>query len=215
MIDCPTRWNSTLLMIERLLEIRFHVETLFTDNKWDSLVPSQWTRLENLATLLQPFAQHTNLLQSDAMSLSNVVPAILDLECHLEQTTEYKGIAQVMLQSLQRRCAKVLDPTKQDFELIPSAACLADPTVAKCLITPAPAHKSRMHLLHTAARQYLIQCCQHQLLQQHNEHRDAEVSQSALPSESPQADNQSTDTDYSNIQFCNYTINTKSAISTV
>ena len=159
-LDCPTRWNSTMLMIEKLLEVRVHLEAVFMHNNWDCLVASQWTRLDNLLVLLKPFALNTNVLQSDAMSLSNVVPAILDLECHLEEITQYKTVAQVMLQSLRRRCAKLIDPSCDDFEVIPAAACLADPTVAKCLIMPANSHRNRTQSLLQAARLYLVQCCQ-------------------------------------------------------
>ena len=107
--DCLTRWKSTLQMLERLLELRPHLDTVFNHNNWDCLVASQWSRVENLIVLLQPFGQYTNLLQSD-MSLSNVIPVILDLECHLQKVENYKAIAQTMLHSLQRRFSKLLDP---------------------------------------------------------------------------------------------------------
>jgi len=49
----------------------------------DSLLASEWARLEELASLLEPFAAQTDILQSDAQALSSIIPALLDLECHL------------------------------------------------------------------------------------------------------------------------------------
>jgi len=51
----------------------------------DSLLANEWTRLEETSSLLEPFTVSTDVLQTDAQSLSNILPSLLDLECHLQQ----------------------------------------------------------------------------------------------------------------------------------
>ena len=90
--DCCTRWNSTHQMLKRLLSIKEAVNQVLTTNGFDTLLASEWLRIEELVNVLEPFTLHTNLLQSDAMSLSSVVPALLDLKCHLEQMTDSQAL---------------------------------------------------------------------------------------------------------------------------
>ena len=35
--DCPTRWSSTFLLLERLLQVRCHLDTVLDKLKWDNL----------------------------------------------------------------------------------------------------------------------------------------------------------------------------------
>ncbi|KAH9513112.1 Calcium-activated chloride channel regulator 1 [Bulinus truncatus] len=42
----------------------------------DSLLPSEWLRLEEVVTLLEPFAVKTDILQSDTQSLSTIIPSL-------------------------------------------------------------------------------------------------------------------------------------------
>jgi len=83
--DNTTRWNSTYFMMKRLLEIKTPLNEVLGDLKIDSLVASEWSRLENLVSLLEPFTIQTNTLQTDTLSLPNVIPSVLDLDAHLDQ----------------------------------------------------------------------------------------------------------------------------------
>lgn len=109
--------------MERIIDVRINLEAVFDRNDRDCLDASQWSRIENLVSLLLPFVQHIKLLQSHAMSLSNVAPVILNLECHLKQIIQYKTIVEDSLCSLHSCFAKLLDPKSEDFEVIPVAAC--------------------------------------------------------------------------------------------
>ena len=73
--DCPTRWSSTYLMITRLLQVKDSVVQVADGMSWDCLLPSEWQRLTAVRDLLLPFAEHTQMLQSDTPSLSLVIPA--------------------------------------------------------------------------------------------------------------------------------------------
>ena len=134
--DCPTRWNSTLFMVQRLLDVRAELKAVFTEMKWEEMIAnSEWGRLEELTLLLELFGQHTNILQTDCMSLSLILPSLLDLECHFQNTTHYKTLARSLLASFHRLFARLLNPDAENFDIIPSVACYTDPTVANCLLT--------------------------------------------------------------------------------
>ena len=60
-IDCTTRWNSTLYMIQRLVANRWPVSAVLSDttvtkrqDRTLDLTAHQWVLLEELAKLLEP-----------------------------------------------------------------------------------------------------------------------------------------------------------------
>jgi hypothetical protein len=135
--DCPTRWNSTYMMIQRLLELKQTVNCLMEEASMDTLVTTEWKKLDEMQNLLGPFKQHTDALQTDCLSLSNILPS-LDLECHLQdfKSASNKAFITVMLKAFQDRFSMFLDPEKEKFNALPAAACLLDPTVAAVLLSP-------------------------------------------------------------------------------
>jgi len=96
--------------------------------------------LEELKNLLEPFAAHTDLLQTDALSLSYVLPSILDLDCHLQQFSSAKLLTSAMRADIQQRFTPILDPTSHNFNPLPAAACFLDPNVGHLLLTPHMRH---------------------------------------------------------------------------
>jgi len=65
--DCTTWWNETLLMINRLLDVRSELEVVLNSLKRDSLTNTEWARLADIQQLLGPFRDQTNTLQTDTM----------------------------------------------------------------------------------------------------------------------------------------------------
>lgn len=136
--DCPTRWSSTYLMISRLLQIKDPVVQVADRMSWDYLLPSEWQRLTALRDLLLPFAEHTQMLQSDTQSLSLVLPALLDLHGHLSEFPHVQGssfrdlafLAKKMRTNMDKRFSCFLDPADPKFSPLAAAACFLDPTVA-------------------------------------------------------------------------------------
>ena len=57
--DNTTRWNSTYRMIQRLLELKSHVAAVLLELQVDSLMVTEWAKLEEIADLLQPFLNLT------------------------------------------------------------------------------------------------------------------------------------------------------------
>lgn len=136
--DCPTRWSSTYQMISRLLQIKDSVVQVADGMSWDYLLSSEWHKLSALRDLLIPFAEHTQLLQSDTQSLSLVVPALLDLQGHLSefphaQGSSFKDLASLAIKmkaNMDKRFSCFLDHTDSKFSPLAAAACFLDPTVA-------------------------------------------------------------------------------------
>ena len=88
---------------------------------WDSLMTSEWIRLEHVLLLLNPFADHTNLLERDVVILSSVIPAIMDLNSHLLQFQNQTAVdnnmsehAVTLLSSLRLRFKKLMDPYSEE-----------------------------------------------------------------------------------------------------
>ena len=132
--ECVTRWNSNMLMIERLLELKEHLGQVCNEMEWDCFLASEWAKLDELCQLLKPFTDHTNIMQTDKFALSNVIPVLLDLSGHLSSSS--LPVAKSLLTSLQKRFDILLNPENPQFDSLPSAACLLDPSVASILQTP-------------------------------------------------------------------------------
>ena len=84
--DCPTRWSSTFLMIERMLQVRTSLIQVLKEQEWDALAHSEWKSLESVHDLLKPFAQYTALLGGEEYStISSVIPVLMELTLHLKE----------------------------------------------------------------------------------------------------------------------------------
>lgn len=116
----------------------------------DSLLSSEWQRLADLVKILQPFAKETNTLQTDTCSLSNILPALMNLECHLQQETSNKQLTATLRGELLKRFDSILHPNSPSFNPLPAAATLLDPMVAAALLT------SDCYPLLIAAKSYII-----------------------------------------------------------
>ena len=120
--DCPTRWSSTYLLLKRLLAVRPHVESVISKLEWDGPQARHWKAIESIVMLLEPFAEYTALCGGeDYTSISCVIPALIELELHLETMKSKFGlgsIASIMKTELERRYKSFLDPTSSEFKPI-------------------------------------------------------------------------------------------------
>ena len=86
--DVTTRWSSTYLIIDRLVDLKDTVEEICKDLKWNGLLNTDWAMLENLGELLQPFAYYTQLMTgSKVPTLPSIFPSILELKGHLNKVS--------------------------------------------------------------------------------------------------------------------------------
>lgn len=94
--DCPTRWNSSFYMLERLLELRWPVSAVISDEnvtkKSDralDLKSTQWSLAEDLLPSLQKIQTATAYFsEEENVSLSTVLPVVLGLAENLHVDTD-------------------------------------------------------------------------------------------------------------------------------
>jgi len=87
----PTRWNSTFLMLNRLLKIKIHLLSTLRKHERHDLVLSktEWEIVNNIVVALEPFYDATEHLSGERYQpYSSVVPIIANLQ---EKCTNAKG----------------------------------------------------------------------------------------------------------------------------
>ena len=92
--DCPTRWNSTFYMIRSLLENRWPVIAVLSDEtvtkrqyRYLDLSSDNWVILEDLTEVLEPLEVATVFLSKETnVSLSSVLPVVNGLVSKLATT---------------------------------------------------------------------------------------------------------------------------------
>ena len=105
---CQTRWNTVLIMIRRIYELRDTV-TLFLGTYPEVRVTislADFALIDKLIAVLGKFYDITQLFSSDSTSLAAVIPQILTLRKFLEMTTRESSVAELskhLLKSLNNR----------------------------------------------------------------------------------------------------------------
>ncbi|XP_051810923.1 zinc finger BED domain-containing protein 4-like [Acanthochromis polyacanthus] len=137
--DVPTRWNSTLEMINRLNRNQAAIKATLDQqsHKLVMLTPQEWDKLQKLESLLEPGKYVTEILGGESyVSCSVVLPAF----CHLRHVMEtsgddpayvskFKTAFQEDLTSRQERfvdnewlkIATALDPRFKDLKCLPKS----------------------------------------------------------------------------------------------
>ena len=98
------------------------------------LLHSDWSLIEQIVYILRPFKEQTNILHSNTMSMSQIIPTLLKLKLFLKDPQLLKSMAQVLSQSLTIRFSCFLDSYSPNFNPIPSVACLLDPNVGLSMV---------------------------------------------------------------------------------
>ncbi|XP_029307720.1 zinc finger BED domain-containing protein 4 [Cottoperca gobio] len=128
--DVPTRWNSTLYMLQSLLEHKRALCAYGADYDLPSMFTgSQWKLVENVISLLAPFEELRQQISSPTASAADVIPSIRALTRLLEKTEEtdhdVKTLKATLLEAVQKKfsdleserlytIAAVLDPRYKD-----------------------------------------------------------------------------------------------------
>jgi len=105
--DVPTRWNSTLYLLKRLLEQRRAISIFCTETDGVSnLNLSQWTTVEQIIRTLAPFEELTRDVSGQSSLISLIIPATKALINVLEKPevdSELKTMKEQLLKSLIKR----------------------------------------------------------------------------------------------------------------
>ena len=116
--NCPTRWSSSYLLIERLLCLKSFLADILAELDWDNLQNSDYKTLESIRDLLEPFAKYRQLASGEDMStISMVIPIIMELDMHLDEMKNRPGLSAactVLKVALHKRFDKVLKPDLSD-----------------------------------------------------------------------------------------------------
>ena len=134
--DVATRWNSTMHMLERLVQLRPHISAVLKDavatpkpdDRKRDLSPEQYGLIESLLEVLRPFERATTILSAEkAATISCVLHFALEIADVLEVVdSDSVTMAQVkgaMLKDLNKRFG--LKPF--DCDALEAKALLLDP----------------------------------------------------------------------------------------
>ncbi|KAM7280968.1 zinc finger BED domain-containing protein 4-like [Ixodes scapularis] len=105
-LDCPTRWNSTCDMLERLIELK-HFCIDMGKSSTDFVVSDEtWAAIEGIIASLRPAKVATKALQKEQLSLGDFFG--IWLQCSLETAKIDSVLAQRLTSSLKQRQKSLL-----------------------------------------------------------------------------------------------------------
>uniref|UniRef100_A0A1A8MBN7 Zinc finger, BED domain containing 4 n=2 Tax=Nothobranchius pienaari TaxID=704102 RepID=A0A1A8MBN7_9TELE len=124
--DVHVRWNSSLYMLQSILEQKPALSIYTADHNLPAtLTSSQWTLMENTAEVLVPLEELTREVSKETATAADVIPAISALRRVLsrEQTTDQgvRTMKRTLLEAVETRFAEV------EKEPLYSIATLVDP----------------------------------------------------------------------------------------
>lgn len=93
--DVPTRWNTVLFMLQRLLEQKKALIAMATEMDL-GVLEHQWTLMEAIVKVLEPFEEATHTLCQDDTSISSVIPCIQALRAALNKLIANKDVSQLL-----------------------------------------------------------------------------------------------------------------------
>ena len=104
--DITTRWNSTFYMMERIKEQKMALVTYAADNDIPTLTQHQWSLVDKVVALLDPFEQVTKQLCNDDSTLADVIPTVTALRMTLSSMHDASGVDSMkdeLLSEIKRR----------------------------------------------------------------------------------------------------------------
>ena len=105
--DVPTRWNSSYLMVERIVALKRPILIYLSNHsELPTISAAEWQLSERFLTLLKPFFDLTKEMSAEASGLSSVIPSIATLELFLSKTGQDSGVQKTrkaLLESLRNR----------------------------------------------------------------------------------------------------------------
>jgi bifunctional polynucleotide phosphatase/kinase len=107
-IDCLTRWCSTCLMLERLIELKEFIAELTNEGKNQNLklTEQDWSRIEDIIKILKPARILTTVLQSEQLTIGDFYGSWL--KCQLEISKFNSSFAKNLLKHMKKRLAVLL-----------------------------------------------------------------------------------------------------------
>jgi len=124
--DEPMRWNSSLYLIQSIVEQKMAIAAYGTDGSIPVLIASQLDIAAKVINILKPIEEITKNISAEATSISQVIPLVRALSKVLEEEVEDTGIHSMKSKMLSWLClcSRFDDVEDQDFLVL---ATLLDP----------------------------------------------------------------------------------------
>lgn len=166
MAAVPTRWNSALIMLQRLSreEVwKATTDTLVrakTSKGTSSKVPRmtiQRSQVLELVSLLEPFDEATQALQGDNVTISRVIPALLGIDDSLINCgTQLIALKRNLRRALYERFQELIQRPEYvvstildcRYKLVPFAETRSSTSTVSNVLTPCSSADARMMLVH-------------------------------------------------------------------
>lgn len=144
--DVPSRWSTSLHMLERLLEQKRAINEMSIECNFRELIScDQWEVMQSVCHALRPFDAASREMSAHVSTLSQVIPMIHILSRKVEMLFgETMGI-DTMLKSLKEAMASRLSATLHDPRYV--FATLLDPRYKASLFTEEEAEQYRQDLI--------------------------------------------------------------------
>ena len=90
--DVTTRWNSTYIMMRRILKLRDSLDAFMYGQadlgKWTHakcFSPNDWAQIEHAVTLLKPFYTYTDIMSSNKICIGLTIPIIMFIKTEMDK----------------------------------------------------------------------------------------------------------------------------------
>ena len=146
--DVPTRWNSTLNMLERVYEQRQALTSYGADHNIPVMNNYTYTLMSNVIRVLQPFEELTKMASSDKESVSSIIPSVETMKSYLKKSGKDHGI-----QTLKNSLLEAVEKRFSDGGNIPlthpslEKATYLDPRYKLKFLSPSTGEKVRKDLI--------------------------------------------------------------------
>ena len=110
--DTATRWNSTYIMMRRILELKDSLDAFmygeadldYKVSKWEfeqCFSPGDWSQIAHVVTLLKPFYTYTDIMSSNKICIGLTIPIIMFIKKEMDKITTHLPSFSTLKVSLQ------------------------------------------------------------------------------------------------------------------
>lgn len=130
--ECPTRWNSTYEMLERLVVLKDAVSAMVaSSSKLPTVTAAEWELATSCVSVLEPFTKATATLSSCAWpTISMVIPTLNELKHNLIQNKPSSSSLQIFKEHLMANIDQRW--TNYEYNSVYAITTLLDPRFKDC-----------------------------------------------------------------------------------
>lgn len=134
LLDCPTRWSSTYLMLERLQTLKDFCDVM--DEKDLKLTESEWINIQNILNVLLPAHKASKTFQIEQLTLSDVYCTWT--KCKINLDSMNNAYAKIIVNAMNQK--------EEHFMSEPMLACLYLDPRFQIMLTELQKQQAKQHL---------------------------------------------------------------------